>query len=68
LLPVNSTVAITTTSGFDFSYTTSNAYYVTYVEKSSQQDEYPTIFGIDFFLDNEYMLDIADHKMGVKNN
>jgi hypothetical protein len=74
LLPNKSTVSVSTTSGFTYSYTvasdtTANAIdNLTYIENPGSSGGDVSIFGLEFFLKNEYMIDFTDHKIGVKNN
>lgn len=67
-LGANSTVQFTTSQGFTYSYTVSSNYNSTVVEKTSYSQDTRTIFSIDFFVNNEYMMDYTDHKLGLKNN
>ena len=68
LLANNSSVSIATTPGFNFAYTTTAADYLTYVENPGSSTNNISIFGLEFFLKNSYLLDYTDHKLGVKNN
>lgn len=67
-LPANSTVSITTGAGFSYQYTTASDFNRTQVEKFSYSRDQRTIFSIDFFLSNQYLLDYANHRIGLKNN
>jgi hypothetical protein len=66
-LPVGSTVSITTGSGFTYQYVTTSDYNLTQIEKPSFTGDPRTIFSIDFFNDNEFLLDYSNHKIGLKN-
>lgn len=68
LLPTNSTVNVSTTSGFNYSYTVTNTDNLTYIENPNTSGANVTILGLEFFLTNEYMLDYTNNKLGVKNN
>jgi hypothetical protein len=68
LLPINSTVSCATTSGFNYSYTTTATENLTYVENPNTQGGSISIFGLEFFLTNSYLIDFTNHKLGVKNN
>jgi hypothetical protein len=68
LLAANSSISVSTTSGFNYSYTTSATENLTNVENPGSTGGDVTIFGLEFFLNNEYMLDFTDHKLGLKNN
>lgn len=69
LLPANTPVTVSTSSsGFSYSYTTSSTENLTYVESTRYSGSQISILGLEFFLNNEYMLDFDHHKLGVKNN
>ena len=68
LLPTGSTVSCANTSGFNYSYTTTATENLTYVENPTTQGGSISIFGLEFFLTNSYLLDFTNHKLGVKNN
>ncbi|MDB5112502.1 MAG: hypothetical protein JWR67_3616, partial [Mucilaginibacter sp.] len=67
-LPANTNVTLTTSKGFSYQYTTSSTSNLTQVEKPSYSLDTRTIFNIDFFISNEYLLDYANHQIGLKNN
>ena len=67
-LPVNSTVSITTGQGFNYQYTTSSDFNLTQVENPNYSHDNRTVFSIDFFLSNEYLIDYANNRIGLKNN
>jgi len=68
-LPTNTAVSIAaTSSGFNYSYTTSPSDNLTYIENPSTSGTHVSIISLEFFLTNEYMLDFTDHKLGLKNN
>jgi hypothetical protein len=67
-LPANTTVTITTGKGFSYTYTTQSNNDETVVAKPSFTGDPRTIFSLNFFTDNEYLLDYTDHKIGLKNN
>jgi hypothetical protein len=69
LLPANTPVTVSTpTSGFTYTYTTSSTENLTYVEGTTYSGTQISILGLEFFLNNEYMLDFDHHQVGVKNN
>ncbi|MDO3626070.1 hypothetical protein [Mucilaginibacter sp. BT774] len=69
LLPANTPVSLTTTpGGFTYSYATSAADNITYVENPAQSGSNVTVMSLEFFLNNGFMLDYYDHKLGLKNN
>lgn len=67
-LPANTQVTITTDMGFTYTYTTTSTTNLTQVENPNVTGDYRTIFGIDFFMDNEYLTDYVHHQIGLKNN
>lgn len=67
-LPDNSTVAITTQDGFTYQYTTAANLNLTQVQNPAYSKDNRTVFSIDFFMSNEYLLDYANHRIGLKNN
>jgi hypothetical protein len=67
-LPASTAVTITTGQGFSYTYTTTSSNDETVVAKPTYTGDPRTIFSINFFTDNEYLLDYTDHKIGLKNN
>ncbi|HEY0245766.1 MAG TPA: hypothetical protein VGC01_09400 [Mucilaginibacter sp.] len=67
-LPAGTNVIFTTANGFSYTYTTTSNYNLTQVERPSYSLDIRTIFSIDFFISNEYLLDYTNHKIGLKNN
>lgn len=67
VLPANSTVSISTSAGFSYTYTTASKYNLTQVYNPSVTRDPRTIFSIDFFDNNEFLLDYTNHKIGLKN-
>ncbi|MFD2873151.1 hypothetical protein ACFS5N_11765 [Mucilaginibacter ximonensis] len=67
-LPTNSSVSISTSQGFNYNYTTTSNFNLTQIENPSYTKDNRTVFSIDFFLSNEYLLDYANHRIGLKNN
>jgi hypothetical protein len=67
-LPANTTVTLTTNGGFTYQYTTSNTNNVTDVARPSYTGDPRTIFSINFFTDNEFLMDYKNHQIGLKNN
>jgi hypothetical protein len=70
-LPDKSVVTINTTSGFSYTYTvvvtSTDNYNLTQIERPSFTGDFRTIFSIDFFNDNQFLLDYSNHKIGLKN-
>jgi hypothetical protein len=67
-LPANTTITLTTTNGFKYTYVTAGADNITQVAKPSYTGDPRTIFSIDFFSDNEFLMDYTGHEIGLKNN
>ncbi|HVW97177.1 MAG TPA: hypothetical protein VHA56_14495 [Mucilaginibacter sp.] len=67
MLPANSTVTITTSAGFTYQYTTTSDYNLTQIDNPSYTHDPRTIFSIDFFNDNQFLLDYTNHQIGLKN-
>ena len=67
-LPANTVVSISTDQGFSYQYTTGTDFNLTQVENPSYSNDLRTIFSIDFFVSNEYLLDYTNHRIGLKNN
>jgi hypothetical protein len=68
LLPNSTSVSLSSTTGFNYAYLTSSTDNLTYVEnpKTSQSDV--SVLSLEFFLNNEYLLDFTNHQMGLKSN
>jgi hypothetical protein len=67
-LPANTTVSLTTSNGFSYQYTTTSNYNLTQVVRPSYSGDPRSIFSIDFFLSNEFLMDYQNHRIGLKNN
>jgi hypothetical protein len=67
-LPSGTPVTLTTSSGFSYSYTTAQANDLTTIAQPSFTGDPRTIFSINFFTDNEFLMDYAGHEIGLKNN
>ena len=66
-LPAGTNVTLTTNNGFKYSYTT-NGGDVADVAKPSYTGDPRTIFSINFFTENEFIMDYQGHEIGLKNN
>jgi len=66
-LPAGVNVSLTTSNGFKYSYITSGGN-VTDIAKPSYTGDPRTIFSINFFADNEFIMDYQAHEIGLKNN
>lgn len=67
-LPANSAVSVASTSGFNFNFTVTGTEYLTYIENPSTSGVDVSIFSLEYFLNNEYLLDFSTHQLGLKNN
>lgn len=67
-LPAGTPVTLTTSNGFTYSYTTSSADDLTQVAKPSYTGDPRTIFSINFFTENQFLMDYTGHEIGLKNN
>lgn len=67
-LAANSSVRIVTNNGFNYLYTVSNAANATVIEAPTNSGENRSIFGIDFFVNNEFLVDYTNHQIGLKSN
>ncbi|MBC7399942.1 MAG: hypothetical protein H7289_08350 [Mucilaginibacter sp.] len=65
-LPAGTAVGIITSQGFGYNYSTSNTYNFTTVQKPSYSGDNRTIFSINFFIDNEFLIDYTNHRIGLK--
>jgi hypothetical protein len=68
LLPVNTPVTVSANYGFNYAFTTTAKENLTYVENSKSSGSGVSIISLEFFLNNEYMLDFTNHQLGLKNN
>ncbi len=67
-LPASTQVTVTTNMGFTYTYTTTAVTNLTQVQNPNVTGDYRTIFGIDFFMNNEYLTDYMHHQIGLKND
>jgi hypothetical protein len=67
-LPANSVVSLSTPVGFTYQYTTTATYNLTQVTSPNFSNDSRTIFSIDFFIENEFLTDYTNHRIGLKNN
>ena len=66
-LPLGSAVSLVT-SGFNYSYKVGTIDNLTLVENPSASGGTFSDMSIEFFLTNEYMLDLSHNVLGLKNN
>lgn len=67
-LVAKSVVSISTANGFSYQYTTSATDNLTQINNPNFTGDVRSIFSIDFFIHNEYLLDYTHHQLGLKNN
>lgn len=67
-LPPSSPVTVATASGFNYDFTTTSTDYLTLIENPSTSKTTASILSLEYFLNNSYLLDYTDHKLGLKNN
>ncbi|HZY36160.1 MAG TPA: hypothetical protein VFE53_05900 [Mucilaginibacter sp.] len=67
-IPANTNITLTTNNGFTYNYTTSSGDNITDVANPSYTGDPRTIFSINFFTDNEFIMDYQGHEIGLKNN
>lgn len=67
-LPAGTQVSLTTNNGFNYQYVTTTNSNETQVVKLSYSNDIRSIFDIDFFVKNEYLMDYQNHRIGLKNN
>ncbi|MFD2144753.1 hypothetical protein [Mucilaginibacter antarcticus] len=65
-LDAGTTVGLTTSSGFKYQYTV-DANNLTTVQKPSFSRDSRTIYTINFFIENQFLLDYTNHQIGLKN-
>ncbi len=66
-LDAGTTVGLTTSSGFKYQYTVGSNTNLTTVQKPSYSRDNRTIYTINFFIDNQFLLDYTNHQIGLKN-
>ena len=67
-LPAGTNITITTSNGFKYNYTTSGSDNITDVAKPTFTGDPRTIFSINFFTENEFIMDYQGHEIGLKND
>ncbi len=68
LLPQNTAVSVATNAGFNYDFTTETSQNLTFIENPRLTGGQFSIMSIDFFLNNEFLLDFANQKLGLKSN
>jgi len=67
-LAAGSTVTIATQAGFNYAFTVEAEQNLTYIENPTKTGGEFTIFGIDFFVNNQYLENFSNNQIGLKNN
>jgi hypothetical protein len=62
------TVTTNLNSGFNYTFTTTPTDYLSYVENPTNSGSNVTVMSLEFFLNNEYLIDFTNHKMGLKKD
>jgi hypothetical protein len=68
LLNPNVRIDISSNTGFNYGYTVTATNNRTVVENPLSVGGYASLMSLDFFLNNEYLLDFDHHQLGLKNN
>ncbi|PTQ96598.1 hypothetical protein C8P68_10483 [Mucilaginibacter yixingensis] len=68
LLPTGTSLSVLTGSNFNYGFTTTASDYLSYVEKTSYSGTDVSIVSLEYFLNNEYLLNYTGHQLGLKNN
>jgi len=68
LLNANVRISMSTSTGFNYGYTVMATNNLTVVENPLSTGGYASLMSLDFFLNNEYLLDFDNHQLGLKNN
>ncbi|MFB9842832.1 hypothetical protein [Mucilaginibacter ginsenosidivorans] len=66
VIPTNSRITIATSTGFSYGYSVGENQNRTLVENPATSGSGISVFGLDFFIENEYLLDFTDHFVGIK--
>jgi len=62
------TVTTALNSGFNYAFTTTPTDYLSYVENPTNSGSNVTVMSLEFFLNNQYLLDFTNHKLGLKKD
>ncbi len=68
LLPSNTSVSVSTNTGFRYSFTTMSMDNLAYVENPKYSGSDISVLSLDYFLNNSFLIDFTDHKLGLKSN
>ncbi len=67
-LPSGTSVSVNTSSNFNYAYQVTATDNLTNVENPISSGTDVSIVSLEYFLNNEYLLDYTNHKLGLKNN
>ena len=68
LLPKGASVNLSSNEGYKYTYSVTSSDNLTYVENPGKSQSDISVISLEFFLNNDYLLDYTDHKLGLKNN
>jgi hypothetical protein len=68
LLAPNVPISVSTNGGFSYNFVTSATDNLTYIENPVKTGDAVTIFSLEFFINNSYLLNYASHEIGLKND
>ncbi len=63
----NSSVTVSTNSGFNYNFTVTSSTNLSFVEAATNGFS-QSIMGIEYFFKNEFLCDLKNHQIGLKNN
>lgn len=67
-LTPNTQVSVSTALGFNYTFTETASSNLSFVENPGLNNASISIMGIEYFFKNEYLLDLENHRLGLKNN
>lgn len=67
-LTPNTQVSLTTALGFNYTFTETASSNLSFVENPGANNASISIMGVEYFFKNEYLLDLENHRLGLKNN
>jgi len=67
-LTPNTQVSVNTALGFNYTFTETVNSNLSFVENPGKNNASISIMGIEYFFKNEYLLDLDNHRLGLKNN
>ena len=67
-LATGTQVMVSTSLGFNYNFTVTPTSNLSFVENPGANNASISIMGIEYFFKNEYLLDLDNHRLGLKNN